>query len=149
MQMRLGFVLQESGDCHRAVAHFEAAIAAAVPSAEPHLGLAECLAAGGRADAARQALLAADRLEPGNPVVAANLGMLALDAGQTAEAIPRLQAALAQAPDLHPARFALARAYGRAGQRADAAREARELLNRLPADAPQRAEVQRLLQAVQ
>jgi arylsulfatase A-like enzyme/cytochrome c-type biogenesis protein CcmH/NrfG len=149
MRMRLAFVLQESGACAAAVPHFEAAIAAAVPSADPHLGLAECLAATGRADTARRALVAADRIEPGNPIVAANLGMMALEAGQLPEAIARLKSALTRAPDLHQARFALARAYGRAGQRADAAREAQELLTRLPSDAPQRAEVQRLLTAVQ
>ena len=128
--------------------HFDAAIAAAVPSAEPHLGRAECLAAAGQRDAAARALAAADRLEPGNPVVLANLGMMALDAGRDAEAITRLREALARAPDLHQARFALARAYGRTGQRADAAREARTLLERLPPEAPQRVEVQRLLAAV-
>lgn len=149
MQMRLGVVLQEAGDCRAAVPHFRAAIAAAVPSADPGLGLAECLAAAGQHDAARAALTAADVVEPGNPIVSANLGMLALEEGRTDEAIARLRAAITRAPDLHPVRFALARAYGRAGQRADAAREARELLARLPSDAPQRAEVQRLLAAVQ
>ena len=149
MRMRLAFVLLESGGCAAAVPHFEAAIAAAVPSADPHLGLAECLAATGRADAARRALTAADRIEPGNPVVSANLGLMALDAGQVPEAIDRLKTALTRAPDLHQARFALARAYARAGQRADATREAQELLTRLPADAPQRAEVQRLMAALQ
>jgi choline-sulfatase len=149
MRMRLGFVLQESGDCRGATPHFEAAIAADVPSAEPRLGLAECLAAIGHADAARRVLLAAERLEPGNPVVLANLGMLALSGGQTREAISRLRSALSQAPELHQARFALARAYGRSGQRADAAREARELLARLPPAAPQRSEVERLIAALQ
>jgi arylsulfatase A-like enzyme/cytochrome c-type biogenesis protein CcmH/NrfG len=149
MQMRLGFVMQEAGDCRGAVPHFEAAIAADVPSAEPRLGLAECLAAEDRRDAARRVLQAADRIEPGNPLVAANLGMLALDEGRTSEAIDRLRAALSLAPDLHQARFALARAYGRAGQRADAAREARQLLARLPPDAPQRPEVERLIAALQ
>ena len=149
MQMRLGFVLQDAGDCARATRHFEAAIAADVPSAEPRLGLAECLAGAGHLDAARRVLEDADRIEPGNPLVAANLGMLALGEGRTSEAIDRLRSALSLAPDLHQARFALARAYGRAGQRADAAREARELLARLPPAAPQRSEVERLIAALQ
>jgi tetratricopeptide (TPR) repeat protein len=149
MQMRLGFVLLDGGDCGAAVPHFEAAIAAAVPSADPYLGVAECLRAAGRREDARRALVEADRVEPGNPVVGANLGMLALEDGRNEEAIDRLSGALREAPDLHQARFALARAYGRAGRRADAAREARELLARLPAAAPQRAEVTRLLAAVE
>jgi choline-sulfatase len=149
MRMRFAFVLQESGACAAAIPHFEAAIAAAVPSADPHLGLAECLAATGRADGARRALIAADRIEPGNPVVSANLGLMALESGDATEAIDRLKTALTRAPDLHQVRFALARAYARSGDRAAATREAQELLTRLPPDAPQRAEVQRLLTALQ
>lgn len=148
MRMRLAFTLQEAGDCAAAVPHFEAAIAAAVPSADPHLGLAECLAATGRADGARRALMAADRIEPGNPIVAANLGLMALSGGRVPEAIDRLKAALARVPDLHEVRFALVRAYAREGDQAAAVREAEELLKRMPADAPQRAEVERLLAAV-
>jgi arylsulfatase A-like enzyme/Flp pilus assembly protein TadD len=149
MQMRLGFVLLDAGDCGAAVPHFDAAIAAAVPSADPYLGLAECLRAAGRRQDARRTLVDAARIEPGNPVVAANLGMLALEDGRNDEAIDRLSSALRDAPDLHQARFALARAYGRAGRRAEGAQEARELLARLPADAPQRAETLRLLSAFQ
>jgi arylsulfatase A-like enzyme/cytochrome c-type biogenesis protein CcmH/NrfG len=148
MRMRLAFTLQESGNCAAAVPHFEAAIAAAVPSADPHLGLAECLAATGRGEAARRALIAADRIEPGNPIVSANLGLMALDAGRVPEAIDRLKTALARVPDLHEARFALVRAYARDGNRDAAASEAEELLKRMPADAPQRAEVERLLAVV-
>jgi arylsulfatase A-like enzyme/cytochrome c-type biogenesis protein CcmH/NrfG len=149
MRMRLGYARLERGGCAAAVPHFQAAIAAGVPSAEPHLGLAECLAAAGQHDAAARALAAADRLEPGNPVVLANLGLMALDAGRTADAISRLRAALDVDPSLDQARFALARAYGRNGQRDEAAREARTLLDRLPPQAPQRGEVERLLRALQ
>ena len=66
----------------------------------------------------------------------------------TATAIAPLQRALTLDPDFHQARFNLARVFARAGQRADAAREAQDLLTRLPANAPQRSEVQRLLDAV-
>jgi hypothetical protein len=51
-------------------------------------------------------------------------------------------------PDFHQARFNLAIAFARLNQRANAAREAGELLRRLPLDAPQRQEVQRLLDEV-
>ena len=70
------------------------------------------------------------------------------DSGKPAAAIPHLQRALALDPDLHQARFGLAIAYARTNQRGDAAREAEELLKRLPPDAPQRPEVQRLLTTV-
>lgn len=148
MQMRLGFVWLEAGDCQAAMPHFRAAIDARLRSADPYLGLAECEGAAGRATAALATLGRAMTVEPGNPVVLANAGILELARNEPARAITRLDAALAIAPDLHVARFTLARAHGRLGHRADAAREAAELLRRLPRDAPQRAEVQRLLDAV-
>ncbi len=148
MQMRLGFAWLEAGDCPAAMPHFRAAIDAQLPSADPYLGLAECEGAAGRAAAALATLGRAMTVEPGNPVVLANAGILELARNEPARAITRLDAALAIAPDLHVARFTLARAHGRLGHRADAAREATELLRRLPRDAPQRAEVQRLLDAV-
>jgi cytochrome c-type biogenesis protein CcmH/NrfG len=64
-------------------------------------------------------------------------------------AIASLSAALAADPALHEARFNLAVIYAKAGRRADAAAAARDLLARLPLNAPQRAEVERLLRAVQ
>ena len=60
-----------------------------------------------------------------------------------------LTMALTSDPDLHEARFNLAVAYAKAGRRADAAAAAQELLRRLPPNARQRAEVERLLKAVQ
>jgi cytochrome c-type biogenesis protein CcmH/NrfG len=59
-----------------------------------------------------------------------------------------LSSALRLDPDLHQARFNLARALARTGRREEARTEAKTLLDRLPAQAPQRAEVQRLLNAL-
>jgi Flp pilus assembly protein TadD len=95
-----------------------------------------------------EALRAADRAEPDNPVVLANLGIVLSDAGRPGEAVSSLERAVSLDPDFHEARFNLAVAYARAGRRPDAAREAGELLRRMPAEAPQRPEVQRLLDAV-
>ena len=50
---------------------------------------------------------------------------------------------------LHEGRFNLALVYARSGNRAGAQEQAQELLRRLPPDAPQRAEVERLLRALQ
>jgi cytochrome c-type biogenesis protein CcmH/NrfG len=69
--------------------------------------------------------------------------------GELPGAIRSLSAALARDPDLHEARFNLALAYAKAGRRSEAAAAAGELLRRLPATAPQRPEVERLLRAVQ
>jgi cytochrome c-type biogenesis protein CcmH/NrfG len=88
------------------------------------------------------------RLEPDNPVVRANIGILKGTRGDTDGAIQSLNSALAADPNLHEARFNLALTYARAGRNAEAAKTARELLDRLPPDAPQRPEIERLLRVV-
>ena len=146
--LRLGYVLVESGRCAEAVSHFRMVIAAKSPSADPYLGLAACQAGRNDFRGAAETLRAADAVEPDNPVVLANLGLMLSDGGTPGDAIDPLQRALSTVPDLHQARFGLAVAFGRTGRRAEAAEQAQELLRRLPADAPQRGEVQRLLAAV-
>lgn len=147
--LRLGYVLLESRRCREAAARFRSAIAAHLPSADAHLGLAACEASERRFDAAAAALRDGEKIEPGNPVVMANLGVVLSDGGHPGEAIAPLQRALTIDPDLHQARFSLAIAFARAGRRAEAASTAAELLRRLPADAPQRSEVERLLKETQ
>jgi Flp pilus assembly protein TadD len=147
-RMRLGYALAASGDLPGAETHFRAALAASMPTAEVHLGLALCFASTGRAREAEGALMEARRLEPGNPVVEANIGSLALEAGDMAKAAEFLGAALRIDPDHHQARFNLARTLARQGRRAEARQEALTLLQRLPADAPQRQEVERLVAAL-
>jgi choline-sulfatase len=146
--LRLGYALQESTRCPEASRHFQQAIAAGVPGADAHLGLASCQAAARQFDAAAATLRAGDLAEPDNPVVSANLGLVLSDSGRPAEGVPHLQRALAIDPDFDQARFHLAIALARLGRRADAAREGNELLRRLAPDAPQRAEVQRLIDSL-
>ena len=146
--LRLGYALVEKGRCREAIPRFSAAIAARVPGADAHLGRAACEVTGKDLAAAQRTLSAAQAIEPENAVISANLGLVLSDAGQPAAAIPHLQRALSLDPDLHQGRFGLAIAYARSGRRSDAAIEARELLRRLPADAPQRPEVERLVAAV-
>jgi choline-sulfatase len=147
-ELRLGVALTDRGDCEAADGHLRAAIRSGLPTADPFISLAFCHRQRGATDAASRALVEADRLEPGNPVVAANLGLMAFDAGRMDEAIARLGAAVERDPDLHEARFFLARAYARSGQRAAAQEQAAALLARLPASAPQRPEVERLVAAL-
>jgi choline-sulfatase len=143
--LRLGYVLLDEGRCREAAAHFRSAIAEHLPSADAHLGLAACEAADRRFEAAAATLRDAERIEPGNPVVIANLGLVLADSGHPADAIAPLQRALTIDPDRHQARFALALAFARAGRRVQATSTAEELLRRLPANAPQRPEVERLI----
>ena len=146
--LRLGYVLLESGRCAEAVPRFAAAIAAGVPGSDAHLGRAACEAAAKNPAAAQRTLTAAQAIDPDNAVISANLGLVLSDAGQAAGAIPHLQRALSLDPDLHQARFGLAIAYAETKRRSEAAAEAQELLRRLPPGAPQRPEVERLLAAV-
>ncbi|MCU1382857.1 MAG: hypothetical protein JWL71_1554, partial [Acidobacteria bacterium] len=148
-QLRLGFALLEAGNCGRAEAAFTAAIGGGLPTADAHLGLATCLGRRNDVAGAERVLHEAQRREPGNPVIGANLGLVEAARGDYTRAIGSLSAALERDPDLHEARFNLALAYMKAGRRAEAAGAARDLLARLPAGAPQRPEVERLLRAVQ
>ena len=143
--LRLGYVLLEGGRCGEAIARFTAAIDAGVPGADALLGRAGCETAAKNLTAAARTLTAAQAIEPENAVISANLGLVLSDAGQPGAAIPHLQRALSLDPDLHQGRFGLALAYAQAGRRAEAERETRELLRRLPPGAPQRPEVERLL----
>ena len=146
--VRLGYVLVEHGRCADAIPLFSKAIAHRLPTADAHLGLAGCQIAAKDPRGAEQTLRQAERVEPDNPVVTANLGVVLSDAGRPSDGAPYLERALTLDPDLHQARFSLAIAYARLGRRKDAAREAAELLRRLPPDAPQRPEVARLLATV-
>jgi arylsulfatase A-like enzyme/Flp pilus assembly protein TadD len=146
--VRLGYARLQSGDCARAEPAFRAAAAAGLPSADVYLGLATCLGRRRDLSGAETALANAQRLEPDNPVVVANLGILQASKGNLPAAIDSLTRAIALDPSLLEARFNLALAYAKAGRRDDAGVTARDLLARLPENAPQRAEVERLLQAV-
>ena len=146
--LRLGYARLQSGDCSGAEREFHAAAAAGLPSADIYLGLAVCLGRRNDLAGAERALAEAQRLEPDSPAVLANLGILRAAKGDLAGAIQALTSALAADPNLHEARFNLALAYARAGRRADAEAAARDLLARLPAAAPQRAEVERLLRSL-
>jgi cytochrome c-type biogenesis protein CcmH/NrfG len=148
-QLRLGYARLAVGDCARAEPAFHAAAAAGLPSADVYLGLASCLGQRNDLAGAEHALAEAQRIEPDNPSVIANIGLLQASKGDFASAIGSFNRALEFDPALHEARFRLAVTYAKAGRRAEAASTARDLLARLPADAPQRPEVERLLKAVQ
>lgn len=146
--VRLGYVLLDSGRCAEAIPRFTVAVRAHLPSADAHLGRAACELAAKNVEAAERTLSEAQNVEPDNPVVSANLGLLLSDSGRAEAAIPHLQRALSLDPGLHQARFGLALGYARTNRRPEAAREAQELLRRLPQNAPQRSEVERLLATV-
>jgi len=148
-RVRLGYVKLAKNDCPAAERQFSYAIDGGLPGVDAYLGLATCLGRRNDLAAAARALQSAKEREPDNPVVTANLGILQANRGDLAGAIQSLTAALARDPDLHEARFNLALAFAKSGRRPEAAAAARELLRRLPAAAPQRPEVERLLRAVQ
>lgn len=146
--LRLGYAELERDRCPRAELHFRAAIKSGLPSADAGLGLAQCRGRAGDLRGAADALAAARRAEPESPVVAANIGLLAIQQKRIPAAIVELRRALLADPQLHQARFALARALALSGDRAGATAEAQALLDRLPANAPERPEVERLLAAL-
>jgi tetratricopeptide (TPR) repeat protein len=147
--LRLGYAYLQRDDCARALPELTAAADNGLPSADAQLGIANCLGRRHDLAGAERALDEARRREPDNSVIRANIGILQANRGQLDAAIQSFTAALAKDPGLDEARFNLAVAYARAGRRSDAASAARTLLVRLPPAAPQRAEVERLLRAVQ
>jgi len=146
--VRLGYLLMNSGRCRDAIPLFSRAISAAFPGADAYLGLAGCQVEARDAAAAEETLKEAKQADADDAIVLANLGIVISDRGRPAQGLPFLQRALTLDPDLHQARFSLAIAYARLGRKNEAAKEAEELLRRLPRDAPQRPEVERLLAAV-
>ena len=149
MHLRLGYLQLANDDCAQAEREFSIAATSGLPGVDAYLGLATCLGRRNDLDGAAHALGEARRREPDNPVVIANLGILQVTRGDLAAGIQSLTSALTRDPNLHEARFNLALAYARSGRRGDAAAAARDLLARLPASAPQRAEVERLIRALQ
>jgi len=149
MQLRLGDALLQRSRCGEALAHFNAAIAARLPSADPFIGLAACQARAGQVASALDTLHRSESVEPGNPVVLANIGLLEVAEGRPDAAAAAFRRALEIDGDFHEARFNLALTLARAGRRADALAETTELLRRLPPDAPQRPEVERLRRTLQ
>jgi choline-sulfatase len=146
--LRLGFAELERDRCRDAEPHLRRALEAGVPSADAGLGLAECRGRAGDLAGAGAALANARRAEPGNPVVLANLGILAVQERRLPEAMTLLREALAIEPRLLEARFALARSLALSGDRTGALAEAERLHTQLPSGAPQRPEVERLLAAL-
>ena len=92
--LRLGFAELERGRCRDAEPHLRAALQAGVPSADAGLGLADCRGRAGDLAGAAAALAAARAAEPGNPVVTANLGILAVQQRRLPEGIALLREAL-------------------------------------------------------
>jgi choline-sulfatase len=147
--LRLGYIELAENRCAQAEPHFRAAIGGELPSADAALGLADCRMRANDAAGAERALEIARATEPGNPVVDANLGLVALARKDATKAIQLLRAALSRDPGFLEARFNLSRALALAGRRDEALKEAQMLLSQLPANASQRAEVERLVRALQ
>jgi choline-sulfatase len=146
--LRLGWSFLDTGDTRLAEPRFAAAVASRMPSADPYLGLAACQAARGDLRAALATLAAVGPTDRENPLVLANVGVIEAQLNHLDLAVASLSRAVALDPELSEARFDLARVYARANRFDDAERESAELLAQLPADAPQRPEVQRLILAI-
>lgn len=98
-----------------------------------------------RRDEARTAFARAAGLRPGLTAARINLGLLLLEEGDAAGALPHLRQAVAQAPDHPNALFLLGRAHRRLGQREQAAANLRQAVALAPRQADYLAEWSGLL----
>ena len=133
--LRLGYVLLDSGRCRDAAPHFQSAIAA-----QPAVGGRPSRARGVRDRGApvrcrRPTLRDAERVEPGNPVVMANLGLVLSDGGRPAR---RRRAAAARADARSRSASGALRARGRLRPRRAPRRGRRDGAGIVAAVAPRR-----------
>ena len=124
--LRLGYVLLESADARDAIAALQGGDRRAdAGGRRASRARARARLRGAPARRGGATLRDAERVEPDNPVVSANLGHRPVRRRSSRRRrSPPLQRALTLDPDFHQARFNLAIAFARAGRRADAAREA-------------------------
>lgn len=89
----------------------------------------------------------ANTLAPNNPAILDTLGMLLVNKGDTNRGIPLLKQALGLAPEAAGVRLNLAKALAKAGQKAEAKKEAEALL-KIDDKNPAKAEAQALLKTL-
>jgi tetratricopeptide (TPR) repeat protein len=130
----IGRLAQVDGDLPGAIDAF--ARAALIRPGDPniHKEFAVTLTEAGRPDEAFCELVAALLIDPRDGQAQASIGQLHLDAGQNADAVAAFTRALHMSPDRFEVRYALASAYTRLGNMAEAARQM-EIFERASRDA--------------
>lgn len=136
----LGRLAQVQGDTGAAIEAFTHAVRLSPNDVLLRRELAAAHIAAGRTDDAFAELVAALLIAPENADTLAAVGQLYLDTDRAAAAIPVLQRALAVRADRYATHYALATAFARSGQTAEAAREfdTFERLNKQALDARRR-----------
>ena len=119
----LARLAQVEGDGAAAIDAFTQAVRLNPNSANIHKEFASALAAEGDPDSAFCELMAALFIDRRDPQVHAAIGQLYLDTGRSADAVAALSRALELKPDGYEVRYALATAYTRLGNAAEATRQ--------------------------
>jgi tetratricopeptide (TPR) repeat protein len=129
----LGTVLAQSGKLEEAVKALREAVELDPADGRLRSNLAFALRGAGRTAEALEALLEAERVAvEGTFPYAPTLGLLLLEGGRPAEALPRLETAVPGTLDYAAARVALARLYLEQGRRQDAEAALRAALDADP-----------------
>jgi tetratricopeptide (TPR) repeat protein len=110
-----------------------------IKRAGSHFNLAADHAENGRLELALRELLAAARLDPGNPRIQHSLGMVYLQKGKVAEAEAHLLRALEIRPDYGRARFNLSTLYLNQGRYEECIEQSKILYDDATFDSPWRA----------
>ena len=123
LHVTIGRLAADAGDFAAAAAAFEDAVAANPNDAAAHKLLAGVLLQQDEADASFVELVAAVLIDPLDAGAHIGIGQIHLNAGRDHEAVASLRRALELSPNDLEARYALATALMRVGDRQDAARE--------------------------
>jgi tetratricopeptide (TPR) repeat protein len=144
----LGLVYRKKGDAARAEAEFRKAVELDPNLADSHAALGVLLASQGKAEVALAEAEKASALAPQNAVYKYNLAVLYKDAGKSAEAKTAFLEAEALDPKNVEIQFQLASALLGLGDVPMAVERLEKYLATAPADAPNRAAAQGLINAL-
>jgi len=144
----VGLLMTDAGRHAEAASAFESAAKGDPTNAEYWVNLANARAAAQQPRAAEEAYRRAMQIDSRSPDAANGLGVLLVQQGRAAEAIPWFERALESSPAFVEARLNLGIAYQESGQR-DRARDAyRQVLAQAPASARERRAAADLLRSL-
>jgi predicted Zn-dependent protease len=136
------------GDKAAALEHLRAASQADPENVEVKLLLGNVLIEQGQTEEGRRILESLDQSRVSDPTIFVNVGIEMINKGQHAEAVSWFDKAIAQFPDHPDAYYYRGISYVSLGKPAEARTDLQKYLSLAPADAPERATAEKLLESM-